>query len=105
MDCIEPAMTTCHLETDLHPLLGRRVLGPNPTWEAAVSLDHLPFLRDHWVNGAIIFPRAGYIEAALAAQRESCPQAAGIVENLEFRRLLTLGVAPRHLLRVEIGGR
>lgn len=105
MDCVEPMMTARHLEHDLHALLGRRVPAPNPIWEAAVNAEAMPFLRDHQVNGAMVFPGAGYVEAALAAQRANCPQTAGMIENLEFRKFLALGARSRHTLRVEIGGK
>jgi NADPH:quinone reductase-like Zn-dependent oxidoreductase len=106
MDCLEPVTITAHHPgIDRHILLGRRIPAPNPTWEAELSANKIPFLRDHQVNKAIVFPGAGYVEAVLAAQREVSPQCAGIVENLEFRKFLTIGEQARHILRTEISGK
>ncbi len=50
-----------------HPLLGTRLdLGLREI-VFETDLDSLTYLRDHRVNGAIVFPAAGYLELALAA--------------------------------------
>jgi len=50
-----------------HPLLGYNARPEMPVW--TVQLDHelLPFLGDHRVEEAVVFPAAGFVEMALAA--------------------------------------
>ena len=54
----------------VHPLLGWRVPGTNATWENVLDPIAQPWLSDHRVGGAIVYPGAAYIEMALAAARE-----------------------------------
>lgn len=50
-----------------HPLLGPRTPSAMPTWQADLSLQALDYLRDHAIQGAVVFPAAGYVEMALTA--------------------------------------
>lgn len=54
-----------------HPLLGQRRPTALPTWQAELNLSpegaQLAYLRDHALQGAVVFPAAGYVEMALAA--------------------------------------
>lgn len=63
-----------------HDLLGSMVLGcdPNaPTWRHIVRLSDLPWVRDHCVQGNMIYPAAGYIAMAVEGiQRFSSRQSA-----------------------------
>lgn len=55
-----------------HYLLGMRVPGSNPdaaTWRQIVRVSELPWLRDHVVQGAILYPGAGYICLAIEASK------------------------------------
>ncbi len=88
----------------LHPLLGNPVSAPTPAWEADLNRNFVPWLDDHQVQGAVVFPGAGYIEAALAAQRLVSPAACGVLEDIEFRSALVLGEHERVILRVETAG-
>ena len=54
----------------VHPLLGWRLTDAEAAWENVVDPVSLPWLADHNVGGAIVFPGAGYVEMALAAARE-----------------------------------
>jgi acyl transferase domain-containing protein/NADPH:quinone reductase-like Zn-dependent oxidoreductase/acyl carrier protein len=51
----------------IHPLLGDRVPVSEPTWHNDIEPARLRWLADHAIDGAVIFPAAGYIEMALAA--------------------------------------
>lgn len=56
-----------------HYLLGMRVPGSNPdaaTWRQIVRVSELAWLRDHVVQGAILFPGAGYICLAIEASKQ-----------------------------------
>ena len=56
-----------------HDLLGSRVFDCNllePQWTNMLVADDVPWLRDHKIEDAIIFPAAGYICMALEACRQ-----------------------------------
>lgn len=59
-----------------HPysdLLGLRVPGDTslePTWRHLISVQTLPWLRDHAIDGRIIFPASGYIAMAIEAKTQ-----------------------------------
>lgn len=57
-----------------HPLLGYRLKGSDITWENNLDTTELPYLTDHVVDDAIVFPAAAYIEMALAASRLWMPE-------------------------------
>ncbi len=54
----------------IHPLLGWRTDDTEYTWENALDLALLPWLADHRLGDAIVFPAAGFVEMALAAAGE-----------------------------------
>lgn len=54
----------------IHPLLGWRIPEAEQSWENVLDPLVLPWLADHKVGGAIVFPGAAYAEMALAAARE-----------------------------------
>lgn len=56
-----------------HPLLGRRQLESTslePSFRNLINLDDAPWLRDHMIQGTIIFPAAGYLAMAGEAVRQ-----------------------------------
>jgi len=54
----------------VHPLLGWRLSEAEAAWENTLDPLILPWLADHQVGGAVVFPGAAYAEMALAAARE-----------------------------------
>jgi NADPH:quinone reductase-like Zn-dependent oxidoreductase/malonyl CoA-acyl carrier protein transacylase/NADP-dependent 3-hydroxy acid dehydrogenase YdfG/acyl carrier protein len=58
---------TCGDGTIDHPLLGERAAALEPSWHQRLDPARLDWLADHKVNGAVLMPAAGYIEAVLAA--------------------------------------
>lgn len=54
----------------VHPLLGWRLPEAEHVWENTLDPQILPWLADHKVGGAVVYPGAAYIEMALAAARE-----------------------------------
>ncbi|EEY23012.1 lovastatin nonaketide synthase [Verticillium alfalfae VaMs.102] len=57
-----------------HELLGSKVLSTSwqfPTWTKVIHLSDLPWLRDHRINGEVIFPTGAYVAMAVEAIRQS----------------------------------
>ncbi|CRK37551.1 hypothetical protein BN1708_007417, partial [Verticillium longisporum] len=57
-----------------HELLGSKVLSTSwqfPTWTKVIHLSDLPWLRDHRINGEVIFPTGAYVAMAAEAIRQS----------------------------------
>ncbi len=77
-----------------HPLLGeeRSVAYAPQTriFEHYLDLDSLDYLRDHSVQGVVIFPAAGYIELCLAALRSTYRQQPFSITDMAISRMLTL---------------
>jgi acyl transferase domain-containing protein/acyl carrier protein len=74
-----------------HPLLGDRDPGPTPRWSGRIDMRAVPWLADHRVLGATVFPGAAYLEMASAAVRELMGGDAPVVlEDVRFHRLLML---------------
>ncbi len=73
-----------------HPLLGYPLIQHERQWENQLDTQLQPFLQDHNIGGAILFPAAGFAEIALAAahQLHSGPFLA--IEELEIRAPLVL---------------
>ncbi len=82
----------------LHPILQQRVASPiHLVFESALSADAPSFLADHRVHGTVIFPAAGYMEAALIAA-EAAGGCSGL-EQLEIHAPLVLDAS--HERRVQ----
>ncbi|MDX3504734.1 SDR family oxidoreductase [Streptomyces sp. ID03-2B] len=79
-----------------HPLLGHHIVVPGTPvrhlWQSRVSLDRLPWLGDHRVQGAPVLPGTAYAELALAAACDAFGAGPGAVrvDGLELVRLLPL---------------
>ena len=58
------------LEKSVHPLLGRPLNAPNPSWENSLYLNCLDFLRDHQVHGSVLLPGTASLEIVLAVGKE-----------------------------------
>jgi len=68
----------------VHPLLGWRLYDDKAGWENTLDPTVLPWLADHKVGGAIVYPGAAYAEMALAAAREWLGGEHLIVEELDI---------------------
>jgi acyl transferase domain-containing protein len=77
-----------------HPLLGPRVaLAGTPAtsvWQRGISLETHPWLSDHRVQGAAIFPATGYIEMAIRSGKEVLQSEALSVTDIEVQKPLIL---------------
>ncbi len=67
-----------------HPLLGNKARANANEWLSAIDADVLPWLGDHRVDEAAVFPAAGFIEIALAAAREVFGHVALEIRDLEI---------------------
>ena len=98
-----PASRASRTAPMLHPFVARRVDTIVPTWEADVDCARADFLQDHCIQGAVVFPGAGYVEMALFAAR----QLFGSVEivtfsDLVFERALYLSPDTPRTLRIAV---
>ncbi len=88
------------IESD--PMLGMRVDDPKPRWTSPLTHSGAEFLKDHVVDGAIVFPGAGYAQIMLAAQRDLAPDHWGVVEDIGFLNAMVFGDDDKPVLRTEI---
>ncbi|MEU9338939.1 amino acid adenylation domain-containing protein [Streptomyces sp. NPDC048290] len=77
-----------------HPLLGRRMATAEPTWEARLDVEALPYLDDHRIQGNALFPAAGYVEMATQAVRELTGGGEAVIADIELRKALFLAADP-----------
>ncbi|MEV8631698.1 amino acid adenylation domain-containing protein [Streptosporangium sp. NPDC051023] len=73
-----------------HPLLGRRLAMAEPTWEARLDIEAMPYLGDHRIQGNALFPAAGYLEMATQAVRAMTGGAEAALADIELRKALFL---------------
>ncbi|MCX5472056.1 SDR family NAD(P)-dependent oxidoreductase [Alcaligenes sp. A-TC2] len=68
----------------VHDLLGWRLPDSDLSWENVLDPVILPWLADHKVGGAMVYPGAAYLEMALAAAREWLGEALILVDELDI---------------------
>lgn len=59
-----------------HEILGSRVVDTTdhePSWRNLLTLDNVPWLLDHVIQGAVTFPGAGFVAMAGEAVQQLCP--------------------------------
>ena len=72
------------------PLAGVRPRAETPTWFNVLDTELFPFLADHKVEDAVVFPATGYIEMLLAAARDWSGEDGIEIRNLDIFRPLVL---------------
>ena len=85
-----------------HPLLGHRVPAADGLWENVADTNQLPYLKDHVVQNAVLFPAAGYIEMALAAGRIVLGKGMLDINDFEVLRPLTIPAHGDPLLQTSV---
>ncbi|PYG90367.1 acyl transferase domain-containing protein [Ruminiclostridium sufflavum DSM 19573] len=75
-----------------HPLLRAKKDEPLPVWEGELSLVRQGYLNDHRIQQEVIFPGAGYVEMALAANLKKGSQI--LLENFKFHQTLEVLSSP-----------
>ncbi|KAI8179922.1 Highly reducing polyketide synthase FUM1 [Colletotrichum sp. SAR 10_66] len=76
-----------------HELLGSRVLEDSssaPSWRCVLSLDKVPWLKDHCVGSDVVFPAAGYIAMVGEAVRQVSGQTDFTIRDLQVMNALVL---------------
>ncbi|KAI8168048.1 Polyketide synthase [Colletotrichum sp. SAR 10_70] len=76
-----------------HELLGSRVLEDSssaPSWRCLLSLEQVPWLKDHCVGSDVVFPAAGYIAMVGEAVRQVSGQTDFTIRDLQVMNALVL---------------
>ncbi|WP_434744192.1 non-ribosomal peptide synthetase/type I polyketide synthase [Streptomyces sp. A-14] len=73
-----------------HPLLGRRTDATEPTWQARLDTETLPYLADHRIQDTVVFPAAGYLEMAAQAVLRLTGGTAAVLADIDLRKALFL---------------
>ncbi|MEU5694390.1 amino acid adenylation domain-containing protein [Actinosynnema sp. NPDC020468] len=87
-----------------HPLLGRRVEGSEPTWEATLDVEDLPYLTDHRIEGNALFPAAGYVEMVVQAVRAMTGGHSAAIADLDLRKALFVSDTESRRVRLAFSG-
>ncbi|KAI3300122.1 hypothetical protein DTO002I6_845 [Penicillium roqueforti] len=59
-----------------------------PTWRNIIRLDEVPYLRDHKMQGMVVYPLAGYLVMAIEAARRRAKQADIQISQFELREVI-----------------
>jgi phthiocerol/phenolphthiocerol synthesis type-I polyketide synthase C len=86
----------------VHPLLGYALSQHEGIWENQLDTHLYPWLADHVVGDATVFPGSGFAEIALAAAAQWQPGEWLEIEELEIRAPLLVGPSPAKRTRVTI---
>jgi len=84
-----------------HPFLGYKYNLPGKKWYNYLNTVQFPFLEDHRIQGHLIFPGSGYIEAGLAVGRELIGSKPVVIESLEFLHPLIIEKCNEAKIHVE----
>ena len=71
-------------------------------WEATLDVQKFPYLRDHQVDGEIVFPGTGHLELAWAVANEQFRHESFFLEELHFDSPLILPDNRSHPLEVRL---
>ncbi|WP_175691823.1 acyltransferase domain-containing protein, partial [Burkholderia anthina] len=87
----------------VHPLLGYKMTQQTqPAWENQLDTLLQPWLADHVVGHATVFPGSGFAEIALAAALQWHPGDHADIEELEIYAPLLLSAAPSKITRLSL---
>jgi acyl transferase domain-containing protein len=90
-----------------HPLAGRRLLSPafhGSVFESRIDLASLPYLADHVIGGAVIFPMAAWLEMVLGAARATHGPGAIAIEDLVVAEPLVLSGSASRTVQTILDG-
>jgi acyl transferase domain-containing protein len=83
-------------------LLGYRLKDAEASWENHLDPQLQPYLLDHVVGGAVVFPASGYVEMALAASRAWFGGEGHEIEALEIRAPIVFDGEHARTVRLEL---
>ncbi|TDV54219.1 non-ribosomal peptide synthetase/type I polyketide synthase [Actinophytocola oryzae] len=83
-----------------HPLLGRRMASAEPTWEARLDVEAMPYLEDHRIQGNVLFPAAGYLEMATQAVLAMTGGTGATLAEIRLRKALFLSDTETRAVRL-----
>ena len=86
----------------VHPLLGYPLRQHEGLWENQLDTALCPWLADHVVGDAVVFPGTGFAEMALAAALQWQPGPYAEIEELEIRAPLLLAASPSKRIRCSL---
>ncbi len=78
------------LGSDWHPLLGGPLGTARPTWSVTLNAQSPPYLRDHCVQGAVVYPAAAFVEMALSGARRVLGEGPIILQEVDLKKALVL---------------
>ncbi|MBT5874144.1 MAG: SDR family NAD(P)-dependent oxidoreductase, partial [Candidatus Latescibacteria bacterium] len=85
-----------------HPMLGNRLRTAGQVWESEVNDPYFPYLKDHCIDGATVFPGSAYVEIGLALDRALMGDRNTILEEVTFHRALILDAENNYVLQIEV---
>jgi amino acid adenylation domain-containing protein len=78
------------LDGPVHPLLGYRLKSLEPIWQSEIDANAPRYLQDHRIDGAVVFPAAGYVELMFAAAYDALGEGRVEIEAISFHEALFL---------------
>ncbi|WP_068136335.1 type I polyketide synthase [Roseimaritima ulvae] len=101
-----PALADQRVGRYEHPFLKRQTQLVSEdglaVWEAVLDVQKFPYLRDHQVDGEIVFPATGHMELAWAVAQEQFQHETLFLEELQFDSPLILSDNSRYPLDVRL---
>ncbi|OGV26268.1 MAG: hypothetical protein A3F18_03740 [Legionellales bacterium RIFCSPHIGHO2_12_FULL_37_14] len=85
-----------------NPLLGRRIKLNEAIWENHLDPIVVPYLQDHVVDNAVVFPAAGFVEMALSAAHNWYGQTEHDLRNLDIVAPMVFDEKVSRLVRFEL---
>ena len=86
-----------------HPLLGHSVQQAEGIWESQLDVERFPYLADHVVGDAVMFPGTGFTEIALAAAEVRSAGTSHELRWVEFRAPLVFEGTAVKTVRFKLG--
>jgi acyl transferase domain-containing protein len=78
------------LHVERHPLLGERLGGGDPVFEALLTFEQYPFLKDHRVFGRVILPTTVALESVVAAAVQGLGYSRPVISDFLYERALAI---------------
>ena len=85
-----------------HPLLGYRIAAGDALWENRLDTTLLPYLVDHVVQGAVVFPATAFIEMVLAGAARIFGPVPCDIEDLDIRKALVIPHGEMPILQIAL---